>query len=507
MRSPNATPFGFAGLDTFVSVIDLSSAPIISVASAAASRFPGTSPLPQTAPKPTTLAYRFGRWLRKKWDNMSRMEAIFGSIALGYFSLLFISSIHFHTEPSTKPIIPTQSPTPLAEPAQPKLRTVIAKHFYTLKSSEGNTFEIEGPANASAADLNRIAQSRWQSAQTYYPEEKPRINAGFTLTENEIRYCLAQEIRIGGWQKTVASDNHESVAAFNAQVGDYNSRCSRFKYIDGALQRVQAEVNSRYMSLDIDGRMHRGPRPPPSPPTFKKISSRIETVLTGNLHPRCKESPEVLKCEELEIRLKKESTSSPVKERAPAKTDLTPAELQAARDSVRTALFAASSHMDPPEPSFADSESKLRYLKWLDHAKGSLEKQQPDLKVRTEFLKIIWFESMRAGLEPSLVLGVVETVSNFHKFNVSASGTRGYMGINLIWVQLLADGDLSILFNTQINLRFGCVILRHYLDHRKGDLHLALQDYYESNQLLINGKQQPAANFSSLVWKNKVHWQ
>ena len=132
--------------------------------------------------------------------------------------------------------------------------------------------------------------------------------------------------------------------------------------------------------------------------------------------------------------------------------------------------------MDPPEPSFADSESKLRYLKWLDHAKGSLEKQQPDLKVRTEFLKIIWFESMRAGLEPSLVLGVVETVSNFHKFNVSASGTRGYMGINLIWVQLLADGDLSILFNTQINLRFGCVILRHYLDHRKGDLHLALQD-------------------------------
>ena len=195
--------------------------------------------------------------------------------------------------------------------------TVTVKHFYTLRSSEGNTFEIEGPANATAVDLNRIGQSRWQPPQQYYPEETPNFGDGIVLSDNEIRYCLAEKIRIDGWQKTVDNYNHESVDAFNAQVHDYNGRCGHFKYREGVLQRVENEVNPRYSYLEVDGRLHRGPRPPPTPPTFKKLSSRDETIVTGKLHPRCKGSPEVLKCEALEIKLEKEKESAQQKAERP----------------------------------------------------------------------------------------------------------------------------------------------------------------------------------------------
>ncbi len=197
----------------------------------------------------------------------------------------------------------------------------------------------------------------------------------------------------------------------------------------------------------------------------------------------------------------------PAKVRVPARRDPTLAEIEAARDSVVSSLSAAASDAAPPVPDFADTESRLSYLRWLGHASGRLEKQKPDWSVRKEFLQTLWYESRRGGFDPSLILGLIETVSNFHKFYVSENGARGYMGISPSWVDLLADGDRPKLFHAQTNLRFGCVILRHYLDQRKGDLRLALQDYYESNHFLIDGKHQPVANFATLVLKNELHWR
>jgi soluble lytic murein transglycosylase-like protein len=146
-------------------------------------------------------------------------------------------------------------------------------------------------------------------------------------------------------------------------------------------------------------------------------------------------------------------------------------------DSVRSALSAAVSDGAPPVPEFSDIESRLNYLRWLGNSSGRLKKQKPDWDVRREFLQTLWYESRRAGLDPALVLGLVQVESNFRKFAVSAAGARGYMQVMPFWTRLLADGDSGKLFHMQTNLRFGCVILRHYLDRERGDLFLALGRY------------------------------
>lgn len=146
-------------------------------------------------------------------------------------------------------------------------------------------------------------------------------------------------------------------------------------------------------------------------------------------------------------------------------------------DSVRGALTAAISNSAPPVPEFSDTESRLAYLSWLGRVSPRLQKQKPDWNVRKEFLQTLWYESRRAGLEPTLVLGLIQIESNFRKFAVSSVGARGYMQVMPFWTRLLGDGDASQLFHMQTNLRFGCVILRHYLALEKGDLFLALGRY------------------------------
>ena len=146
-------------------------------------------------------------------------------------------------------------------------------------------------------------------------------------------------------------------------------------------------------------------------------------------------------------------------------------------DSVRSALTAAISNSAPPIPEFTDTESRLVYLRWLGRVSPRLQKQKPDWNVRKEFLQTLWYESRRAGLDPALVLGLIQVESNFRKFAVSSVGARGYMQVMPFWTRLLGDGDASSLFHMQTNLRFGCVILRHYLALEKGDLFLALGRY------------------------------
>ena len=146
-------------------------------------------------------------------------------------------------------------------------------------------------------------------------------------------------------------------------------------------------------------------------------------------------------------------------------------------DSVRSALSSAIANHAPPVPEFPDTESRLAYLRWLGHMSDRLRKKKPDWNVRREFLQTLWYESRRAGLDPALVLGLVQVESNFRKFAVSSVGARGYMQVMPFWTRLLGDGDAGKLFHMQTNLRFGCVILRYYLDRERGDLFLALGRY------------------------------
>jgi soluble lytic murein transglycosylase-like protein len=167
-------------------------------------------------------------------------------------------------------------------------------------------------------------------------------------------------------------------------------------------------------------------------------------------------------------------------------------------DSVRSALSSAIANHAPPVPEFPDTESRLQYLRWLGGLSERLKRQKPDWNVRKEFLQTIWYESRRAGLDPALVLGLVQVESNFRKFAVSSVGARGYMQVMPFWTRVLGDGDAGKLFHMQTNLRFGCVILRHYLNRENGDLFLALGRYNGSR-----GK----APYPNAVFGAKRRWE
>jgi soluble lytic murein transglycosylase-like protein len=146
-------------------------------------------------------------------------------------------------------------------------------------------------------------------------------------------------------------------------------------------------------------------------------------------------------------------------------------------DSVRSALSAAIHSAAPPIPEFSDTESRLKYLRWLGAMSDRLQPKKRDFETRKEFLQTVWYESKRAGLDTALVLGLIQVESNFRKYAVSWVGARGYMQIMPFWMRVIGDGDVSKLFHMQTNIRFGCVILRHYLDRERGDLFLGLGRY------------------------------
>jgi soluble lytic murein transglycosylase-like protein len=146
-------------------------------------------------------------------------------------------------------------------------------------------------------------------------------------------------------------------------------------------------------------------------------------------------------------------------------------------DSVRTALSSAIANSAPPIPDFRDVRGRLAYLRWLGAMSQRLAKRKAEWLERKEFLQTVWYESKRAGLDTGLVLGLIQVESNFRKFAVSSVGARGYMQVMPFWTRVIGDGDAGKLFHMQTNLRFGCVILRHYIDRERGDLFMALGRY------------------------------
>jgi soluble lytic murein transglycosylase-like protein len=141
--------------------------------------------------------------------------------------------------------------------------------------------------------------------------------------------------------------------------------------------------------------------------------------------------------------------------------------------SVRAALHAAVSDAGAPQILIADPAERER---WLDDMSRRLERRIPDRNYRTELLTSVHYEATRAGLDPQLVLGLIQVESNFRKYAVSSAGARGYMQVMPFWVDVIGSkGDN--LFHLRTNLRYGCTILRHYLDIEKGDLFRALGRY------------------------------
>ncbi|MES2742517.1 MAG: lytic transglycosylase domain-containing protein [Pseudomonadota bacterium] len=150
---------------------------------------------------------------------------------------------------------------------------------------------------------------------------------------------------------------------------------------------------------------------------------------------------------------------------------------EALADSVRLALSNAIKDARPPQQKFNDNAERLRYEAWLGQMSERLRRKLPDQQVRTEFLEAAWYEAKRAGLDPGLVLGLIQVESAYRKYAVSIVGARGYMQVMPFWTNAIGDSDRSKLFHMQTNLRYGCSILRMYIDMEAGNLYLALGRY------------------------------
>ena len=164
--------------------------------------------------------------------------------------------------------------------------------------------------------------------------------------------------------------------------------------------------------------------------------------------------------------------------------------------SVQASLHEAVSDMAAPEPTFPSIEEKIN---WLTEMSQRLSRRMPDREARIDFLKTVYYEAKRAGLDPQMVLGLIQVESGFKKYALSGVGARGYMQIMPFWTRLIGNKNQD-LFHMRINLRYGCTILRHYIDIEKGDLYRALGRYNGS----LGQPEYP--NMVRAAWEKQWAW-
>jgi len=137
--------------------------------------------------------------------------------------------------------------------------------------------------------------------------------------------------------------------------------------------------------------------------------------------------------------------------------------------ALRAALIAAVSDAD----SFPD---RFEAEVWLTDMSARLARQVSDPDERFEILTRVHYEASRAGLPPELILAVIEVESNFDRYTISVAGAIGLMQIMPFWLDEIGRPDDNLL-HVDTNLRYGCTILKFYLDKEKGDLRRALGRY------------------------------
>jgi soluble lytic murein transglycosylase-like protein len=146
-------------------------------------------------------------------------------------------------------------------------------------------------------------------------------------------------------------------------------------------------------------------------------------------------------------------------------------EFEKAQD--RLLLQHALSQGPPLSKSFT---SPLQAANWIANMSQRLEKFIPNWHERIELLRVVHYEATRAGIDPQLALAIIEVESHFNRYAVSKAGAIGYMQVMPFWIKEIGKKD-DDLFHVQTNIRYGCTILRYYLDQEKGHLAKALGRY------------------------------
>ena len=142
-------------------------------------------------------------------------------------------------------------------------------------------------------------------------------------------------------------------------------------------------------------------------------------------------------------------------------------------EQMRRSLSAAVGDRPAPRLLFRSSADGQR---WIASMSERLEQVIPDRQQRYEILRTVHFEAVRAGLDPQLVLGIIEVESGFKKYALSRAGARGFMQVMPFWTGQ-AGRPKDNLFHLRTNLIYGCWIMRHYLDQERGDYFRALGRY------------------------------
>jgi soluble lytic murein transglycosylase-like protein len=138
--------------------------------------------------------------------------------------------------------------------------------------------------------------------------------------------------------------------------------------------------------------------------------------------------------------------------------------------SVRTSM--ANAVNDRKSVDMRDLDTRA----WVRAMTRGVAPRFGDEDAARQFLALVRYEAMRAGLDPHLVLAVIDIESHFRKYAVSKAGARGLMQVMPFWVKELGEPSHN-LFQERMNLRYGCTILRHYLDREKGNMTNALGRY------------------------------
>lgn len=138
--------------------------------------------------------------------------------------------------------------------------------------------------------------------------------------------------------------------------------------------------------------------------------------------------------------------------------------------------YAFSSANLDPSIQLNTFDGSLTAVDWLTDASIKVKKFIKDEEDRIAFLRLVHYESLRAGVDPNLVLAVIHVESGFKQYVVSTAGAVGYMQVMPFWKKLVGQMGDS-LFDLRTNLRYGCTVLKYYLDIENGDLTRALARY------------------------------
>ncbi|HNQ05076.1 MAG TPA: lytic transglycosylase domain-containing protein [Thiobacillaceae bacterium] len=162
--------------------------------------------------------------------------------------------------------------------------------------------------------------------------------------------------------------------------------------------------------------------------------------------------------------------------------------------SVKARLSKAVADTAVERAAFADFSTVQL---WLREMSSRLTRYIPDAEFREDFLNTLHYEAVRAGLDPELMLGLIEVESGFKKYAVSSAGARGFTQVMPFWLDVIGAPEQN-LFHLRTNLRYGATILRHYIDIENGNLFRALGRYNGS----LGKAEYPEMVYAA--WRN--HW-